>query len=75
MLRCLHRCKEGLHQPSADSIESGIDILTNSDSTSILVNGKESIDVEDVISQISYSNTREYPTPGRRSLKLSTSIS
>ncbi|KAH9409789.1 Calsyntenin-2 [Tyrophagus putrescentiae] len=75
VLRCLHRCKEGLHQPSADSIESGIDILTNSDSTSILVNGKESIDVEDVISQISYSNTREYPTPGRRSLKLSTSIS
>lgn len=74
VLRCLHRCKEGLHQPSADSIESGIDIFTNSDYSSILVSGKESIDVEDVISQISYSNAREYPTPGRRSLKLSTSI-
>ncbi|KAI2796804.1 Calsyntenin-2 [Blomia tropicalis] len=74
VLRCLHRCKEGLHQPSADSIESGIDILTNSDSTAIVVSGKESIDVEDVISQVSYSNSREYPTPGRRSLKLSTSI-
>lgn len=74
VLRCLRRCREGLRQPSADSVEPGIDILTNSDSTAIMVSGKESIDVEDVISQISYTNSREYPTPGRRSLKLSTSI-
>lgn len=74
VLKCLRRCREGLRQPSPDSIEPGIDILTNSDSTAVLVSGKESIDVEDVISQISYSNSREYPTPGRRSLKLSTSI-
>ena len=74
VLKCLHRCKEGLHKPSSDSIENGIEVQTNPDSSAILVNGKESIDVEDVISQISYLNIREYPTPGRRSLKLSTAI-
>ncbi|OTF77881.1 calsyntenin-1-like protein, partial [Euroglyphus maynei] len=72
IFKCLHHCKEGLRQPSSDSIDSGIDILSSGDSTSIMVMGKESIDVEDVVSQISYINSREYPTPGRRSLKLST---
>ena len=72
IFKCLHHCKEGLRQPSSDSIDSGIDILSSGDSTSIMVTGKESIDVEDVVSQISYINSREYPTPGRRSLKLST---
>ncbi|KAF7491891.1 Calsyntenin-1 [Sarcoptes scabiei] len=72
VLKCLHQCKEGLRQPSSDSIDTGIDILSSSDAASIMVTGKESIDVEDVISQISYFNSREFPTPGRRSLKLST---
>lgn len=74
VIKCLHSCKEGLHKPSEDSIEPGMEVLANNEHTSLIVSGKDSIDVEDVISQISYSNSREYPTPGRRSLKLSTSI-
>lgn len=60
--------------PGEDSIDAGLETVTNTDGSSILVSGKDSIDVEDAISQISYSNQREYPTPGRRSLKLSSTI-
>ncbi|XP_053200964.1 calsyntenin-1-like isoform X2 [Panonychus citri] len=74
VLNCLHRCKEGLEMPPSDSLDSGTDVSINTRGTEILIEGKDAIDVEDMISQISYINTREYPTPGRRSLHLSTSI-
>lgn len=74
VLRCLHRCKEGIHLPADDSIDPGVQAGANVDGSSIVVSGKDSIDVEDVISQVAYINQREYPTPGRRSLKLSTTI-
>lgn len=74
VLSCLHRCKEGLQLPTADSLEPGTDVSTNVDSTSVLVEGKDAIDVEDMISQISYMNSREFPTPGRRSVHISTSL-
>lgn len=74
VLNCLHRCKEGLELPPSDSLDSGTSVSINTQGSEILIEGKDAIDVEDMLSQVSYINTREYPTPGRRSLRLSTSI-
>jgi len=74
VLSCLHRCKEGLHLPAADSLDPGTDVSVNSEATVVMIEGKDTIDVEDVLSQISYQNTREFPTPGRRSLRITTSV-
>lgn len=74
VLSCLHRCKEGLQLPPSDSMDPGTDISINPDATEIKVEGKDPIDVEDMLSQISYLNSREFPTPGRRSVRISTSI-
>lgn len=74
VLQCLHRCKEGLVLPPADSTDPGTELTANPDSTEVIINGRDPIDVEDMLSQISYSNSREFPTPGRRSLRISTSI-
>lgn len=74
VLACLHRCKEGLQLPPTDNLDAGTEVSANIDSTSIMIEGKDAIDVEDMLSQISYSNLREFPTPGRRSLRISTSI-
>ena len=74
VLSCLHRCKEGLQLPPSDTLDPGTDVSVNSEATTVLIEGKDSIDVEDILSQISYLNSREFPTPGRRSLRISTSI-
>ncbi|RWS31255.1 Calsyntenin-1-like protein, partial [Leptotrombidium deliense] len=74
VLACLHRCKEGLQLPPSDTLDPGTELSINSDATEIVVEGKDAIDVEDMLSQISYLNSREFPTPGRRSLRISTSI-
>lgn len=74
VLSCLHRCKEGLQLPPSDSLDPGTDVSVNSEATTVTIEGKDSIDVEDILSQISYVNSREFPTPGRRSLRVSTSI-
>ena len=74
VLSCLHECKEGLKLPSSDSLDPGTDVSINADSTTIFIEGKDSIDIEDILSQVSYINSRQFPTPGRRSLRLTTSI-
>lgn len=74
VLSCLHRCREGLQMPPTDTMDPDTEVTTNTDSSEITIEGKDAIDVEDMLSQISYLNSREFPTPGRRSLRISTSI-
>lgn len=74
VLSCLHQCRESLKIPAADALDSNTVISSNTQGSEIILEGKDAIDVEDTLSQISYLNSREYPTPGRRSLQLSTSI-
>lgn len=76
VLQCLHRCKEGLQLPPSETMdtEGDTEVSANADSTEVIVDGRDVYDVEDLLSQVSYVNSREFPTPGRRSLRLSTSI-
>ncbi|XP_042913028.1 calsyntenin-1-like, partial [Parasteatoda tepidariorum] len=74
VLACLHRCKEGLEVPPADLLEPGMELLTNSDLSEVTVEGNSKNNLEDLISRVGYVNSREFPTPGRRSVQISTTV-
>lgn len=74
VLACLHRCKEGLEVPPADLLEPGMELLTNSDLSEVTVEGNSKTNLEDLISRVGYVNSREFPTPGRRTVQITTSV-
>ena len=51
-----------------------MNIIQNQDGQKLLIEGRSIIQLEDAVSQIYYKNDREYPTPGRRNLKITTNI-
>lgn len=74
VLSCLHRCQEGLRVPPADSVDPSTRLVVDSEASAVSIAGRDAIDVEDLLSQVSYQNMRDFPTPGRRSLRLLTSV-
>jgi putative uncharacterized protein GLEAN_15622 len=74
VISCLHHCKESLQLPPSDALDPDTDLSINTPGNEIIVEGKDAIDVEDMLSQITYNNLREFPTSGRRNIRISTSI-
>ncbi|CAH0386209.1 unnamed protein product [Bemisia tabaci] len=74
VLACLHKCKESLEVPAMELLEPGMELLTNSDLTDLSVEGNNLTNLEVLVKKIGYANSREFPTPGRRNLRLTTSI-
>lgn len=74
VLSCLRHCQEGIHVPPVDLLQPGIELLTNSDMTEVRINGDNRTNVETLLRRIGYSNTRRFPTPGRRNFRLDTII-
>lgn len=58
----------------ADEEDLQMNILQNQDGQQLIIEGRSIIQLEDAVSQIYYRNDREFPTPGRRNLKIATSI-
>ncbi|UYV68765.1 CLSTN2 [Cordylochernes scorpioides] len=74
VLACLHRCKEGLEVPADDMLEVGTELVTNADLTEASIQGSSKANVERLVSRMGYVNWREFPTPGRRAVRLLTSV-
>lgn len=74
VLTCLRRCQEGIHVPSMDLLQPGTQLLTNSDLTEVRIDGDNYTNVEILLRRIGYTNTRLFPTPGRRNFRLDTTI-
>lgn len=74
VLACLHKCKESLEVPAMELLEPGMELLTNSDLTELSIEGDNKTNLEVLVRKIGYSNSREFPTPGRRNLHLSTTV-
>lgn len=75
VLACLHKCKESLEVPAMDYLKPGMELLSNNDLTEITIEGDNKTNMEMLVKNIGYSNSREFPTPGRRNLHLTTSVS
>ncbi|KAK0096763.1 hypothetical protein PV326_004451 [Microctonus aethiopoides] len=74
VLTCLRRCQEGIHVPSMDLLQPGTQLLTNTDLTKVQIDGDNRTNVEILLRRIGYSNSRRFPTPGRRNFRLDTTI-
>ncbi|CAH0549195.1 unnamed protein product [Brassicogethes aeneus] len=74
VLNCLHQCKESLQVPAMELLQPGMELLTNSDLTEVTVEGDNRTNLEVLVRKIGYANTREFPTPGRRNLRLTTTV-
>lgn len=73
--KIIKRMSSGDSQDSpAEEDDVQMNILQNQDGQQLLIEGRSIIQLEDALSQIYYRNDREYPTPGRRNLRVSTNI-
>ncbi|XP_069597877.1 calsyntenin-1 isoform X2 [Ranitomeya imitator] len=68
VIDCLYTCKEGLESPPADGGDKGITVST------LTVEGDDIDRFDQAMQRISYLNTRQFPTPGIRRLKIITTV-
>lgn len=55
-------------------LEPGMELLNNNDLTEVAIEGNNKTNLETLVQKVAYTNSREFPTPGRRSLRLYTSV-
>ncbi|KAL1478216.1 hypothetical protein MTO96_016403 [Rhipicephalus appendiculatus] len=74
VLSCLHRCKEWLDIPPADSQAAGTEVTSNSERSEVTVTARDQDTLEDLVSRVAYVNSRDFPTPGRRTVQVATTV-
>ncbi|KAH0552706.1 calsyntenin-1 [Cotesia glomerata] len=74
VLTCLRRCQEGIHIPSMELLQPGTQLRTNSELTEVRIDGDNHTNVETLLRRVGYTNTRRFPTPGRRNFRIDTTI-
>jgi len=77
VLRCLHQCAESLQVPAAtNALASGTEMTTDAQGSRVLLtaDGSEADKLSDLVHQVAYLNTREFPSPGKRILQLATTL-
>ena len=74
MLKCLVQCSESLQLPATNLLEPGMEMVTNSHGTQVTIDGDNVDNMNTLVRQVAYLNTREFPAPGRRRLEMETKI-
>merc|ERR1711936_986108 len=74
VLKCLVQCSESLQLPATNLLEPGMEMVTNSHGTQVTIDGDNVENMNQLVRQVAYLNTREFPGPGRRQLEMETSI-
>ncbi|KAI1882979.1 hypothetical protein AGOR_G00240460 [Albula goreensis] len=67
VISCLQACKEGLDINSLESLGRGIKSI-------LAMEGEDLDSINVALSKVSYINSRQFPTPGIRRLRISTSV-
>lgn len=77
VLRCLHQCAESLQVPAAtNALASGTEMTTDAQGSRVVLtaDGSEPDRLSDLVHQVAYLNTREFPSPGKRIVQLATTL-
>jgi hypothetical protein len=74
VLQCLSNCKEKLDFHAMSEMETGMSISLNSEMTEIVITGHKIDEVEKLLHRVGYLNSRLFPTPGYRTLMLTTQV-
>ncbi|XP_064381638.1 calsyntenin-1 isoform X4 [Dromaius novaehollandiae] len=74
VIDCLYTCKEGLDLQIADGVGKGMKIHMNPSQSTLTLEGDDIDRVDKAMQHISYLNSRQFPTPGIRRLKITTVV-
>jgi len=74
VIGCFHKCKENLETPPMELLQPGMEILNNNDLTELTLEGENKTNLELLLRRVGYANLRDFPTPGRRPLRVYTNI-
>ncbi|KAI4824198.1 hypothetical protein KUCAC02_012730 [Chaenocephalus aceratus] len=74
VIDCLYTCKEGLDVQLPEEIASAVKVEFNPNQSSLTVEGDDIYAFDKVMQHISYLNSRQFPTPGIRHLRISTTV-
>ncbi|XP_019743556.1 calsyntenin-1 isoform X4 [Hippocampus comes] len=74
VIDCLYTCKEGLDVQLPEEVASTVKVEFNPNQSSLTVEGDDIDAFDKVMQHISYLNSRQFPTPGIRHLRISTAV-
>lgn len=74
VIDCLYTCKEGLDLQIADGIGKGMKINVNPSQSTLTLEGDDIDRFDKAMQHISYLNSRQFPTPGIRRLKITSNV-
>ena len=70
LFRIFSRCAESLQTPATSSLSPGMEMVSDSKAARVVIDGPDAGDLEALVRQVAYLNTREFPAPGRRVVTL-----
>ncbi|KAM6191721.1 LOW QUALITY PROTEIN: calsyntenin-1 [Sarcoramphus papa] len=74
VIDCLYTCKEGLDLQMADGVGKGVKIHMNPSQSTLTLEGDDIDRFDKAMQHISYLNSRQFPTPGIRRLKITSVV-
>ncbi|XP_039223229.1 calsyntenin-1 isoform X1 [Crotalus tigris] len=74
VIDCLYTCKEGLDLPTADGAAKGLKIHMNPSQSALSLEGDDIERFDKTMQRISYVNSRQFPTPGIRQIKITSTV-
>ncbi|XP_053351585.1 calsyntenin-2 [Clarias gariepinus] len=74
VISCLQACKEGLDINSMESLGKGIKFHFNPAQSVLVMESDDLESINTAMAKVSYINSRQFPTPGLRTLHVSTTM-
>ncbi|KAI4886889.1 hypothetical protein NFI96_010502 [Prochilodus magdalenae] len=74
VISCLQACKEGLDINSLESLGKGIKFHFNPAQSVLVMEGDDLESINTAMAKVSYINSRQFPTPGLRKLRVTTTV-
>ncbi|KAM5322710.1 calsyntenin-1 isoform 3-T3 [Glossophaga mutica] len=74
VIDCLYTCKEGLDLPVPEDGGRGVKIQANPSQSVLTLEGEDVGEVEKALQHVAYLNSRQFPTPGIRRLRLTSVV-
>ncbi|XP_067873061.1 calsyntenin-1 isoform X4 [Heterodontus francisci] len=74
VIDCLYTCKEGLELLDSENPYKGVLVHFNPTQSMLSMEGDDIENFDKSMQQVSYLNSRQFPTPGIRRLKITTTV-
>ncbi|KAL4645911.1 calsyntenin-1-like [Arapaima gigas] len=74
VIDCLYTCKEGLDVQLPAEVANAVKVQISPSQSSVTLEGDDTENFDKVMQHISYLNSRQFPTPGIRRLRISTTV-